>query len=84
VITRANGGTTPLSATQDDDLDLLEAKDVARLFKVKESWVRSATRSRARAPMPHVMVGRYVRFQEAAVRAWLETRKKGYPVKRSH
>jgi len=48
---------------------LLTADDVAELLAVPVSWVRESTRSGA---MPCVRLGRYVRFERAAVEAWLE------------
>jgi excisionase family DNA binding protein len=49
---------------------LLTAKEVAERLAVKESWVRSATRSGA---IPHVKLGRYQRYRWADVETWLET-----------
>lgn len=48
---------------------LLDAAEVAELLHVPVSWVRESTRSGA---MPHVRLGRYVRFREADVLAWIE------------
>lgn len=48
---------------------LLTAGDVAELLAVPESWVREHTRSGA---IPHVALGRYVRYRESEVLAWLE------------
>jgi excisionase family DNA binding protein len=48
---------------------LLDAKAVSEWLGVPESWVRESTRSGA---MPHLRLGRYVRFRQADVEAWLE------------
>ncbi len=48
---------------------LLTADEVAERLNVPVSWVRESTRSGA---MPHVRLGRYVRFELAEVEAWLE------------
>ena len=48
---------------------LLTAEEVAELLAVPVSWVRESSRSGA---MPHVRLGRYVRFELPAVEAWLE------------
>ena len=48
---------------------LLTADDVAELLAVPVSWVRESTRSGA---MPCVRLGRYVRFERAAMEAWLK------------
>ena len=49
---------------------LLTADEVAELLAVPVSWVRESTRSGA---MPCVRLGRYVRFELAAVEGWLES-----------
>jgi excisionase family DNA binding protein len=48
---------------------LLDAKAIAERLGVPESWVREAARSGA---IPHVRLGRYVRFDLGDVKAWLE------------
>lgn len=48
---------------------LLTAVEVAELLAVPVSWVRESTRSGA---MPCVRLGRYVRFERAAVEGWIE------------
>jgi len=48
---------------------LLIAEEVAELLAVPASWVRQATRTGA---LPHVRLGRYVRYQRATVFAWIE------------
>jgi excisionase family DNA binding protein len=47
---------------------LLTAKQVADLLAVPESWVREATRE---GRIPHLRLGRYRRYQPAAIDAWL-------------
>lgn len=47
---------------------LLTASDVAELLAVPESWVREHTRS---GRIPHVQLGRYVRYRQAAVVDWV-------------
>jgi excisionase family DNA binding protein len=47
---------------------LLTAKEVADLLAVPESWVREATRD---GRIPHLRLGRYRRYQPAAIDAWL-------------
>lgn len=48
---------------------LLDAAAVAERLSVPVSWVRESTRSGA---IPHVQLGRYVRYDLADVEAWLE------------
>jgi excisionase family DNA binding protein len=57
--------------------ELLTVDDFAGLLRVSKSWVYEHTRSRAVAPadrLPHIRIGKYVRFEAQAVRAFL-TRK---------
>ena len=58
------------------DLDhLLTVDDVAALLKVSRSWVYQHSRSKhtARADrIPHIKIGKYVRFEPSAVRAFLQ------------
>jgi excisionase family DNA binding protein len=57
---------------------LVDAHFVAERLGVPTSWVRESTRSGA---MPHVRLGRYVRFDLADVDRWLEECKQpGRPV----
>jgi excisionase family DNA binding protein len=53
---------------------LLEAREVAVLLSVPVGWVREHTRSGA---IPHVQLGRYVRYEHADVLAWVESLKEG-------
>lgn len=48
---------------------LLTADEVAAMLSVPVSWVRESTRSGA---IPVVELGRYRRYREADVLAWLE------------
>ena len=72
------GPTAPLTTSPDanDDCDvLLTVEDVAKLLKVSRSWVYEHTRSRGlpRAErLPHIKLGKYIRFDVRAVRAFLE------------
>ena len=57
---------------------LLTAEEIAERLAVPVSWVRESTRSGA---MPHVRLGRYVRFEIGDVEAWLEKCKQpGRPI----
>ena len=48
---------------------LLTAQEVAALLAVPVSWVREHTRSGA---LPHVALGRYRRYRESTLAAWIE------------
>jgi excisionase family DNA binding protein len=57
---------------------LVDAPAVADRLGVPVTWVREQVRSEA---IPHVRLGRYVRFDLADVEAWLEQCKRpGRPV----
>ncbi len=47
---------------------LLTAADVAELLGVPVSWVREHTRS---GRIPHVQLGRYVRYRQETVVNWI-------------
>jgi len=49
---------------------LLDAKEAAELLNVPVGWVREQTRA---GRMPHVPLGRYRRYRESDLRAWLES-----------
>lgn len=53
---------------------LLTAQDVAELLAVPLSWVREATRA---GRLPHVALGRYRRYQRAAIEAWIAEQQAG-------
>lgn len=57
---------------------LVDAQAVAERLGVPASWVRESTRSGA---MPHVRLGRYVRYDLDDVALWLEECKQpGRPI----
>ena len=54
--------------------ELLTVDDVAALLRVSKSWVYEHTRARVvphAERLPHVRIGKYVRFDAHAVRAYL-------------
>lgn len=53
---------------------LLEAKDVAELLAVPVSWVRQTTRA---GHLPHVALGRYVRYDRVEVLRWVDEQRQG-------
>lgn len=57
---------------------LLDANKVAEFLNVPVSWVRESTRSGA---IPHIRLGRYVRYDLDDVERWLEECKRpGRPI----
>ena len=62
------------------DLDeLLTVEEIAAMLKVSRSWVYEHTRARSRPRsdrLPHIKLGKYVRFDARVVREFLLTRSK--------
>lgn len=58
-------------------MELLTVEEVAALLKVPKSWIYEKTRRRGPDALPHVKLGKYLRFDEMSVRAWLMKRKRG-------
>jgi excisionase family DNA binding protein len=48
---------------------LLTADEVAALLQVSCAWVYAETRKRR---IPHLRLGRYVRYRRSAIEAWIE------------
>ena len=57
--------------------ELLTVEEVAVLLKVPQSWVYLHTRRRSKSRLPHIKIGKYLRFCEADVWSFLERLKKG-------
>jgi excisionase family DNA binding protein len=51
---------------------LLTVEEVAALLKVPPSWVYDRTRLRTKERIPGFRLGKYWRFRETDVMAWLE------------
>ena len=56
---------------------LLSVEEVAELLQVPVSWVYERTRRRGRDRLPGFRLGKYWRFDEAELRAWLECQRSG-------
>jgi len=56
---------------------LLTVEEVAELLKVPVSWVYDRTRSGGVNRIPGFRLGKYWRFQEAEILAWLERQRSG-------
>jgi excisionase family DNA binding protein len=64
-------GVTSTAAThrfETSPSDLLTADEVATLLRVSPGWVYEQSRRRR---IPHVRLGRYVRFRRGALEDWL-------------
>ncbi len=51
---------------------LLTAEQVGEMYQVPKSWVYGRTRKRGVERLPHLKLGKYLRFEEGAVREFLE------------
>ncbi len=58
--------------------ELLTVEELAGLLKVPRSWVYQKTRGRGLDRLPHIKLGKYLRFEEAAVQAWLDRQRREY------
>jgi len=67
---RGGQGTTRGENTGEGHL--LDVQEVARLLQVPVSWVYEHTRPRCVAPLPHVKLGKYLRFFLADLKDYLE------------
>jgi excisionase family DNA binding protein len=54
---------------------LLTVEQVADLLRVPRSWVYGRARARDRDRLPGMRLGKYWRFRETDVLAWLETQR---------
>ncbi len=59
--------------TNDAD-KLLTADEVTDLIRVTRAWVYAETRRNA---IPHLRLGRYVRYRRAAIEAWMQAVERG-------
>ena len=53
---------------------LLEAEDVARYIGMTTDWIYREVRA---GRLPHIRLGRYVRFRRESIDAWLAARERG-------
>ena len=69
----SRGGTPLVSA---EPGTLLTVQEVAEILKVPVSWVYERTRRRGAAKLPHLKLGKYLRFEEQAVREFLDRQRR--------
>jgi hypothetical protein len=55
----------------DGNSDLMTVEETARVLHVPISWVYGRTRRRGKERIPHVKLGKYLRFELAAIRNWV-------------
>lgn len=58
---------------------LLEAEDVANYLGVRPDWVYREVRA---GRLPHIRLGRAVRFRRESIEAWVDARERGGSTRR--
>lgn len=53
------------------DNDLLTVSEIAEVLKVPVSWIYERCRRRGSEKIPHIKLGKYLRFEITAVQNWL-------------
>src|SRR5712691_13382497 len=53
------------------DYKILDSKQLAERLGVPESWIRNQTRRNCPDPIPHIKLGRYVRYEWPSNRLYL-------------
>jgi len=73
-----NGATDAATVDcENDDHRFLTVDEVARLLRVPVSWVYGRVRERSTEPLPGYRVGKYWRFREQEIVAWVKRRERG-------
>ncbi len=64
--------TTPISRCE-----IIDSAELARRLNVPETWIREYTRCRTQDTIPHIRLGRYVRFAWGSpdLDQWLQQRR---------
>lgn len=64
--------TTPISRCE-----IIDSAELARRWNVPETWIREYTRCRTQNTIPHIRLGRYVRFawDSPDLDHWLQQRR---------
>jgi len=69
---KRNGATV-----ERDNERLLTIQQVAELLHVPVSWVYGRTRRRSTERLPGIRLGKYWRFREEEIHAWVESQRGG-------
>jgi excisionase family DNA binding protein len=62
-----------------EDGELMNVGEVARLLNVPVSWVYERCREGATNPLPHLKLGKYLRFSKSALLAYMDSSRRGDP-----
>jgi len=55
-----------------ENRELLTIEEMAAHLKVHPSWLYSRTREIGEGTIPRIKIGKYIRFNESAVMAWIK------------
>ena len=56
--------------------ELLTVAELAQWLKVPPSWIYERTRRRGEERLPYIKLGRYLRFEAAAVKVYLDRQRR--------
>jgi len=71
-ISDGDAATSAATGEKTDDTQLLSVQEVAKLLHVPVSWVYEHTRPRCANPLPHIKLGKYLRFLPSDITNYLE------------
>ena len=69
--------TQPAPRVSPEPEALLTVHEVAEFLKVPVSWVYERTRRRGIERLPHIKIGKYLRFHLHEIESYLETLRRG-------
>jgi excisionase family DNA binding protein len=52
---------------------IMTVEEAATMLRVPKSWVYERTRRRGAEQIPHIKLGKYLRFERASIRTWVES-----------
>ena len=56
----------------DCNCDLMTVEETARALHVPISWIYGRTRRRGKERIPHIKLGKYLRFESTQVQEWVK------------
>lgn len=64
--------------------ELMTVSETAALLKVPVSWVYERTRRRGSERLPHMKLGKYLRFSKSEVEEWLSKQRREMRIAHTH
>jgi len=58
-----NNSLPKVTVSNHGRFEVIRSAELAKRWCVPESWVRDQVRTRAQDPIPHVRLGKYIRFE---------------------